>query len=80
MRSQKSLAHAVLGFYWKNYWYVPPTKGGAIPINVDPTDVKDDTPLNREIRNALRKLQNGRVGGGSKMKAEDAKGWLGGVL
>ena len=31
-------------------------KGEAIPINVDPADVKDDTPSDGEIRDAVRKL------------------------
>ena len=55
-------------------------KGEAIPINIDPADVKDDTPSDGEIRDAVRKLRNGRAGGASKMKAEDIKGWLRGLL
>ena len=54
---------------------VPP--GDDIPINVEAYDVRDDTPSDGEIREAVRGgLKNGRVGGASRIRAEDVKGWL----
>ena len=53
--------------------------GDPIPINVQPSDVRDDTPDDAEIRAAVRKLRNGRAGGASNMRAEDIKSWLRGA-
>ena len=52
------------------------SKGDPIPINVEPTAVNDAPPEDMEIRAAVRKMNNGRAGGASKMRAEDLKHWL----
>ena len=39
----------------------------------------DGAPPDAELRTAVKKLRNGRVGGGSTMRAEDLKSWLQGV-
>ena len=54
--------------------------GEPIPINVEPTEVRDDKPGDDEIRAAVRKLSRGRAGGASKMRAEDLKEWLQGII
>ena len=36
----------------------------------------DGAPPDEELREAVRKLRNGRAGGGSGMRAEDIKSWL----
>ena len=57
-----------------------PSPGESIPINVDPFPIKDDTPTDEEIRETVRGLRNGRAGGASKIRAEDVKDWLRGVV
>ena len=37
--------------------------GDTIPINVAPTEVKDDPPGDMEIHTVVQKLTNGRAGG-----------------
>jgi len=54
--------------------------GEPIPINVEPAEVRDDQPGDDEIRTAVRKLSQGRAGGASKMRAEDIKDWLQGIV
>ena len=61
------------------YRKVPPP-GDPIPINVEPFDVNDDCPEDAAIRAAVKQLRNGRAGGASKMKAEDIKDWLRGMI
>ena len=61
------------------YRKVPPP-GNPIPINVEPFDVEDDCLEDVEIRAAVKQLRSGRTGGASKMKAEDIKEWLRGVI
>ena len=43
----------------KLYWVVPST-GELIPINIEPTDIKDDTPQDEELREVVRGMQNSR--------------------
>ena len=50
--------------------------GEPPPINVDPIPVKDGTPTDGELREAVK---NGRTGGPSGMRAEDVKAWLRGI-
>ena len=57
-----------------------PSPGDPIPINVKPSDVRDDSPDDTEIRAAVQKLSNGRAGGASKIRAEDIKDWHSGIL
>ena len=56
------------------------SKGDLIPINVEPTAVNDAPPGDMKIRAVVRKMNNGRAGGASKMQAEDLKHWLQGIL
>ena len=53
--------------------------GDDIPINVDPSDVVDDTPSDLEIRSCVQLLSSGRASGASGMRAEDIKSWLQGM-
>jgi exonuclease III len=63
----------------KLYEKVPPP-GDPIPINVDKFDVIDDCPEDAVIREVVKCLRNGRAGGASRMRAEDIKGWLRGII
>ena len=54
--------------------------GDPIPINVDPFPIRDDIPEDLEIREGVRSTHNVRAGGASKMRAEDVKGWLHGIV
>ena len=54
--------------------------GDPIPINVDPTEVRDEKPKDGEIRVAVQKLSNGRAGRASQMRVEDLKEWLRGII
>ena len=56
-----------------------PPPGRRIPKHVDRPPQNDDPPSDGEIRDAVKACHNGRAGGGSKMRAEDLKGWLCGV-
>jgi hypothetical protein len=43
------------------------------------TEIRDDTPEEKEIRVAVAELTNGRSAGVSRMRAEHLKGWLKGA-
>ena len=52
-----------------------------IPINVEPFEIRDDVPEDDEIRVAVKSgLKRGKAAGASKLRAEDVKEWLAGVL
>jgi hypothetical protein len=54
--------------------------GDSIPINVDPFNVKDETPTDTELRRIVRtRLKRGRAGGASQIKAEHIIDWLDGA-
>ena len=57
---------------------VVPSPGETIPVNVEPTDINDDTPQDEELREVVRgmRMRNGRAGGASRMQAEYLKEWL----
>ena len=57
------------------YTRVPPP-GAPLRINVDPFDVNDAIPNEAEIREAAKRLHNGRAAGASHIQAEDVKEWL----
>ena len=57
------------------YSRVPPL-GDSIPITIEPFAVEDRVPEEGEIEWAVKRLQNNRAGGPSRMRAEDLKGWL----
>ena len=48
-------------------------QGDPIPCNVSRPPLADGTPSDAELRAAVKKLRNGRAGGGSTMRAEDLK-------
>jgi hypothetical protein len=53
--------------------------GAPIPINVDPFYVNDEIPTDGKIREAVKRLWNGRAGGLGGMSAEHLKKWLRGI-
>ena len=57
------------------YDYVPPP-GARITKNTTRPPQNDDAPSDAELREAVKACGNGRAGGGSRMRAEDMKGWL----
>jgi len=61
------------------YAKVPPP-GDPIPINVEPSPVRDEVPEEPEIREKVINLRNGRSGGAAKIRAEDIKQWLRGMI
>jgi hypothetical protein len=48
-------------------------------INVTPTAVRDEPPMEQEIRGVVGKLRNNCAVGAMGMKAEHLKGWLCGI-
>jgi hypothetical protein len=60
--------------YWRRY---PP--GEPLPINLQGPAIPDHVPSDHKIRDAAQDLPSGRVGGASKMHAEDIKSWLRGI-
>ena len=61
------------------YAKVPPP-GDPIHINVDAFPVRDEVPEEPEIRAKVKNLRNGRSGGAAKIRAEDIKQWLRGMI
>ena len=61
------------------YGRVPPP-GAPIPININPHPILDSIPTDPEIRDVVQSLRFGQAGGTSKIRAEDIRGWLSGVL
>jgi hypothetical protein len=61
------------------YTRVPPP-GPPLRINVDPFDVNDAVPNEAEIREAAKRLRNGRAAGALHIRAEDVKEWLAGMV
>ena len=57
------------------YIQVPPP-GDTIPVTIEPFAVEDGVPSEAEVEWAVKRLQNNRAGGPSRMRAEDLKGWL----
>ena len=57
-------------YVWRN----PP--GSPFPCNVARPRLEDGPQPDKEVWAAVKKLPNGRTGGGSMMRAEDVKGWL----
>ena len=53
-----------------------PPPGDNIPVTIEPFEVEDGVPEEEEIEWAVKRLQNNRAGGLSRMRAEDLKGWL----
>jgi hypothetical protein len=51
--------------------------GPPAAINVAPLEVRDDMPVDGEIRAVVAKLTNGHSAGASRMQAEHLKEWLG---
>jgi hypothetical protein len=54
--------------------------GWEMRINVTPTAVHDEPPMDQEIRGVVGQLCNGRVAGAMGMKAEHLKEWLHGII
>ena len=50
--------------------------GDTIPVTIAPFTVEDGVPSEAEVEWAVKRLRNNRVGGPSRMRAEDLKGWL----
>ena len=50
--------------------------GDTIPVTIEPFEVEDGVPSEAEVEWAVKRLQNNRAGGPSRMRAEDLKGWL----
>ena len=51
--------------------------GDPIPINIEPSNVPDTTPEDREIRTAVKDgLKRGRAGGALQINAKHIKHWL----
>ena len=57
------------------YSRVPPL-GDSIPVTIEPFAVEDGVPEEEKIEWAVKRLQNNRAGGPSRMQAEDLKGWI----
>ena len=57
------------------YIRIPPP-GDNIPVTIEPFAVEDGVPAEEEIEWAVKRLQNNRAGGPSRMRAEDMKGWF----
>ena len=57
------------------YSRIPPP-GDNILVTIEPFAVEDGIPTEAEIEWAVKRLQNNRAGGPSRMRAEDLKGWL----
>ena len=55
------------------YSYVPPL-GANISISVEPSPMDDSVPTEDEIEWVVKRLQNHRSGGASRMQAEHLKG------
>ena len=53
-----------------------PSPGDSIPVNIEPFAVEDGVPGEGDIEWAVKRLQNKRAGGASRMRSEDLKGWL----
>ena len=56
----------------KLYSRVPPL-GDTIPVTIEPFEVEDGVPTEAEVEWAVKRLQNNRAGGPSRMRAEDLK-------
>ena len=54
-------------------------EGEAIPILVQLTRIADDIPERQDISVALQRLQMGREGSPSRMRAEQLKVWIRGA-
>ncbi len=52
------------------------SQGDPIPIHVNKADIPDNIPSDRELREAMRALQNGRAAGTTGLQAEHIKVWL----
>ncbi len=50
-----------------------------MPINVSPSDVPDEAPLDSEPKMVVGQLPNGPAAGATGMKAEHLKEWLGDI-
>ena len=50
--------------------------GEHMPINRDPILLPNKAPPDADIRAAVKRLRNGRTGGGTMMRTEDIKAWL----
>jgi hypothetical protein len=60
------------------YWWQD-SPGEPLPINLQGPTIPDNVPSNDKIRDAARDLPRGRVGGASRMCAEDITRWLCGI-
>jgi hypothetical protein len=63
----------------KTLYDYAPSPGEPIPSNVDRPPMEDTHPADGELRLVVKKSRNGRLGGASKMRAEDLKKWLKGA-
>ena len=61
---------------WVTLYSRIPPPGDNIPVTIEPFAVEDGVPEEEEIEWAVKRLQNNRAGGPSRMRAEDPKGWL----
>ena len=56
----------------KLYSRVPPL-GDTIPVTIEPFEVEDGVPTEAEVEWEVKRLQNNRAGGPSRMRAEELK-------
>ena len=53
-----------------------PYLGDSIPFDIEPFAVEEGVTEEGEVEWAVKRLQNNRDRGPSRMRAEDLKGWL----
>ncbi len=61
---------------WEALYKAAPTEGDNIAINVESYNIRDESSGDRELRESVRALSNGRATGTLHMKAEHIKAWL----
>jgi hypothetical protein len=65
---------------WVELYRRQDSPGEPLPINLQGPAIPDEVPSDHEIRDAARNLSSSRMGGASKMRAEDIKRWLHGIM
>ncbi len=73
----ETLAHQTVERVELYMAFTPP--GWEMHINVPPTAVHDEPPMDQEIRGVVGQLRNSRAAGATGMKAEHLKEWLRGI-
>ena len=53
-----------------------PLPDETFPVIVDPFNINDEVPTEREIAAAVRKMKSGKAPGASGLRTEDLKRWL----